>query len=46
MIFRERPTAASGGVDFDHNNNDIKFVSAVAKILQTVWKLHSRAIFR
>src|ERR1700730_10446568 len=25
MIFRERPTAASGGVDFTPNHNDIKF---------------------
>jgi len=37
MIFRERPTAASGGGAFNHNHNDIKFV-AVAKILNFVPK--------
>jgi hypothetical protein len=42
MIFRERPTAASGGVDFNHNHNDIKFINADAKILIFVRKALQR----
>ena len=46
MIFRKRPTAASGGVDFDHNHNDIKFVVLLAalRLLLASARMHTRPL--